>query len=179
MNVDERLAALGEQGIAFGPAMPLQRHRRTGMMSGYGYDIESGLPSDGRSQRSPERQAFVQNWVEKRMAQIRVRQNQRKLMVASQQRAREKHAAIFARARGEAAPSPTPHSALEMTRMLTGQALFDPAAAKILANLGLNPDGRNRSWKGPVYSEASTRTQPQRALDTGIREKTATPRVRQ
>jgi hypothetical protein len=96
------------------------------------------------------------------------------------QREFENRAAIFARAQGKA-PSPVPQSgvAIEMAKLLAGQALFDSRAVKILENLGLNPSGRNKSWRGPVYSDAAEfeLDGAPKALP-GVREKTASPRVR-
>lgn len=112
-----------------------------------------------------------------RGAAMRVRQIQREVLQERRRRF-EQHAAIFARARGEEL-SPVPQSgvALQMGKLLAGQALFDPAAARILENLGLTAG----SWKGLVYdgdNAAELDSATPKALDRGRREKTAAPRLR-
>jgi hypothetical protein len=63
-----------------------------------------------------------------------------------------------------------------MAKLLGGQALFDAAAGDILEHLGLNSSGRNRSWRGPVYSDGTAAEldgSMRKAQDLGHREKTA------
>ena len=207
-SMQERLALLAQHRIAFGPAIPLQSPRtRTpnSLSPSRGCREGSRVPAPASSgffarqakqTRENDRtgretimsresklklaQIFAV-WAERQRARARVAQIQRGVLQERKQREFEKQVAIFALAQGKA-PSPVPQSGVagQMEKLLKGQALFDPGQRKFWRISGSARVGRNKSWRGPVYSEAAGATLDSTVPQAmpGRREKTASPRLR-